>query len=388
MIIIKFMPRYVRRPFFFLCCLLSLLLVSCNFKMPPTEQDWYKKNITEHKFISYTAHIKLWSSIQKDTINIDEHVALEKVPTDTLLKGRVFISNLYGEGYYDGQDVYYHPQDSLLIEKHLINEQGIYVIMGNISARGILFDFLDTTSWAFANNYASISTLNGSLLTDTFFVKDTISGIQKVVTYIFKKNSKFPFKISTKSISEGITYIKELSIKDVRYDEDIAKYYERLKAKGYPIILKHPNDQVLSLPNGVKPGPIEGIDIQTNKPFYTAGMDGKVVLIDFWFIGCRGCMDAIPYLNKIRKKYPADKVAIIGVDASDTNIDGIRKFVEEKNIKYTIVSSPAALTSKYSVNAFPTLYILDKSGMIIDSEVGFNEKEFEKKVSEIIDSHL
>jgi peroxiredoxin len=99
-------------------------------------------------------------------------------------------------------------------------------------------------------------------------------------------------------------------------------------------------------------------------------------------------MDAIPHLINLRKKYPTDKVEIIGVDASDNSIEGIQKLIKEKSINYTIISSPLEVIKKYSVSVFPTVYLLDKSGVIIHSEMGFGESDFEKRISDIVDKHL
>ena len=149
----------------------------------------------------------------------------------------------------------------------------------------------------------------------------------------------------------------------------------------------------LSLPDnpltiGTKPEQIEGKIVQTDKNITTENLQGKIVLLDFWFIGCKACITAIPHLNNLRKKYPADKVAIIGINPTTESIDAIKKLIDQYAIAYDIAITPGNFIFKYSVGAFPTLYILDKSGTIIDVHTGINESTMEERVSKIIDSHL
>ena len=360
-----------------------------NFwKNSPSEFDLYLANINKHHSISYNAILRTWSSVRVDTNIVKEVIVLEKVPSDTMLGGKVFLSNKYFEKYYDGIDVYEHPKDSNYIQKTLLSEQGIYTILGNSSALGILFDFIDSSSWVFNKSYASTNTLNGRWVTDTFFVKKPNSDSQTEVTYCFKRNSKFPYKISWSAKSKGVTSVRELYISNVKFDEGITNYEKQMMGKGYKIEIKHPTAPPQPLAIGTKPEQIVGKVVQTEKPLTEADLHGKLVLLDFWFIGCKGCMDAMPHLINLRNKYPDSKVEIIGVDVSDKSIEGVRKFINDRGINYTVLLASDTMLAKYSVNFFPTLYVLDKSGAIIHSEIGFNEKEFDEKISKLIDSNL
>jgi len=360
---------------------------SCLFKVHPSAFDLYTKGLIEHSSISYRVDMKSWNSTSMDTMRINETIAIEKTQ-DTLMGGNVYLHDPYGHKYYDGQSVYVRAKDSSVTEQWLVSEMGVSPLMGNITAKGILLDFLDTTSWAWKKNYMSTSTLNDNILTDTFFVKDEVNHTLSTFAYIFKEKGSFPIKISKKVISSGVTYVRETIFHDVKFDEDIARYKKQVISEGSPIVIKHPAPIPQPLAKGTKPQILKGQNIQTNKELTEAHVKGKIVIMDFWFIGCQPCMDAIPHLINLRKKYPSSKVEIIGVDASDTNITGIRKLVQDKGINYTILMSPKEIIATYAVHVFPTIYIMDQSGVIIDSEMGYNEKDFEKRVSDIIDSHL
>lgn len=367
--------------------ILSSAFTSCLFKVSPSAFDLYTKSLAAHSFISYDVDIKSWNSTHMDTNRINVTIAIQKT-RDTLMGGNVYLHDPYGQKYYDGQSVYFLAKDSAFIEQSLVSEMGNRALVGNTSSKGILPDFLDTTAWVWKKNYMTSSTLNDHILTDTFFVKDTLNNSVSTITYTFKEKGSFPIKISKQVISNGATYIREMTFNDVRFDEDIAKYKKQVVKEGMPIVIKHPAPTPMPLSKGTKPEMLKGTNIQTNKELSEADIRGKIVILDFWFIGCQPCMDAMPHLIALRKKYTSSKVEIIGVDPSDTNIEGVRKLVQDKGINYTILMSPKEMIEKYAVHVFPTIYILDRSGTVIEAEMGYGEEGFEKRISDIVDSHL
>ncbi|MEW6750238.1 MAG: TlpA disulfide reductase family protein [Candidatus Latescibacterota bacterium] len=68
---------------------------------------------------------------------------------------------------------------------------------------------------------------------------------------------------------------------------------------------------------------------------------GKVVLVNFWATWCPPCRYEIPYLVELRKAYPQDKVAIIGVSLDQGDHEQVAplltRFVDHFKINYPIV---------------------------------------------------
>ncbi len=359
----------------------------CNMKQNSNKIELYKAWISVHKSLSYTAAIKSWSSVNNDTLLRKEQVVISRVPGDTLIGGKVFIKDDYGEAYYDGNNVYYHDKDSSIVQKFLLSEGGIYRILGNISSKSILSDLMDTTSWVFSKNYSSKYVTQNDTAIVSYFMNDSANGEKTQFVYMFGKTDSMPFKICRYKTMQGVNSGFELTFSDTKYVKGIDDYQDKIMNNKYKYVIKHPAEPVLPVPAGTKAAWIEGKNIMTSETINPGDLDGKVVLIDFWFVGCQPCMSSFPHLTNLRTKYSSAKVAIIGIDANDTDEKGMKEFAEKRNLNYAIVHSPPDILQKFRITIFPTIYILDKHGVVVSSEVGFEEKDFEKRISEVIDRY-
>lgn len=104
---------------------------------------------------------------------------------------------------------------------------------------------------------------------------------------------------------------------------------------------------------------------------------GKYVLIDFWATWCPPCINEIPFIKKIRKNYPYNKLAIIGV-SWDRDSTQLRKVIIQKDMTWPqIFDRGADIINLYGVHAIPQLFLINKKGMIIykSGERGDNRQE-------------
>jgi cytochrome c biogenesis protein CcmG/thiol:disulfide interchange protein DsbE len=56
----------------------------------------------------------------------------------------------------------------------------------------------------------------------------------------------------------------------------------------------------------------------SGRPFDSAGLRGKVVLIDFWASWCAPCMIAMPHLIGMQKKYGPRGLQVVGISMDDS----------------------------------------------------------------------
>ncbi|MDB5030570.1 TlpA disulfide reductase family protein [Mucilaginibacter sp.] len=115
-------------------------------------------------------------------------------------------------------------------------------------------------------------------------------------------------------------------------------------------------------------------------------LKGKVVLLDFYFIGCLPCMDAIKPLNKLYEKYKSKDIVIASVTDRDSK-KTVLAFEKQYGIKYPGYVDAAGVVKSYHVDSFPTFYLIDKEGKIANTFIGYSD-DFEAKTTTIIDTLL
>ena len=113
---------------------------------------------------------------------------------------------------------------------------------------------------------------------------------------------------------------------------------------------------------GEKIGSFSANDINGNK-IKLSELKGKVVVLNFWFIGCPPCRMEIPELNKIALKYSSDPNIIFIAVALDYKYD-IKQFIKDNPFAYHIIDDGRIYANLYKITLYPTNVILDKEGRV------------------------
>jgi cytochrome c biogenesis protein CcdA/thiol-disulfide isomerase/thioredoxin len=130
--------------------------------------------------------------------------------------------------------------------------------------------------------------------------------------------------------------------------------------------------------------PLAGaVDWLNSPPLTREGLQGKIVLVQFWTYSCINCLRTIPYVRAWAEKYKDQGLVVIGVHspefAFERNVDNVRKAIADLKIGY-----PVAIDNNYGVwRAFgnqywPAQYIIDARGRIRHEhfgEEGYDESE-------------
>lgn len=99
---------------------------------------------------------------------------------------------------------------------------------------------------------------------------------------------------------------------------------------------------------------------------------GKVILLEFWGSWCGPCREANPGLVKLYNQYKEKGFEIVGV-AADTRKDWWLDAVKKDGLPWTNVcdlrgdKNKAALM--YGVSGYPTNYLIDRNGIIINKNL-------------------
>jgi thiol-disulfide isomerase/thioredoxin len=71
------------------------------------------------------------------------------------------------------------------------------------------------------------------------------------------------------------------------------------------------------------------------------GLEGKVVFLEFFGHKCPPCLASIPHLIKLQKKHK-DNLAIVSIEVQGYNNEQTKKFAQDKNLNYTVLSEEKA----------------------------------------------
>ena len=117
-----------------------------------------------------------------------------------------------------------------------------------------------------------------------------------------------------------------------------------------------------------------------------ADYKGSVVVIDFFASWCPPCRDSIPHLIELDRKYGKQGLKIIGFSA-DEDEKVVKPFLLERKIVYPVAMANEQLLTQFGLRSIPTLFVVDKKGIIADKVMGYNDsigKSMEKLIQKLL----
>lgn len=125
---------------------------------------------------------------------------------------------------------------------------------------------------------------------------------------------------------------------------------------------------------GQTPPPLEGTTL-SGEPIDLANYKGKVVLLDFWATWCGPCVESLPHLKEVYRKYHDQGLEVIGISL-DADEQALRNFIRREGLEWPQVWDNAnqptraqnpfggSNTRRYDLTGIPATYLLDRDGRI------------------------
>lgn len=373
----------------------ALLLISCK-KGNSAEDEAFVQDVIKYYAAqtSFSADIeyKIKGIAKTDTLTIKTQYKIIRDKKDTVFGGLIWynvdIDTVFKniEKYYDGDKIYLIEKDSGNVTRYDAKKGQTFVIEDNRDSQIKKVYFLD------------IEDLKQTLANDSIGnnIKDTLYNNRKYTLLTLKYPDNEDSTNHTKKIFinkenkhiEKITYYcksyddfqyTEWNISNIQFNtvkrEDLSRHFNKLTANYAFIDFIPYSERKMSPVKILMHAPdFTAKSFKDNEEVHLSDYKNKIVVLDFWHMSCPPCAMAIPHLTRIQKKYKTE-VVVLGVNPYDDNkkdADKIAMFKKRTGLDYEIAMIDSNITKKYNVTGFPTVFIIDKNGVIKHTEPGFS----------------
>ena len=111
---------------------------------------------------------------------------------------------------------------------------------------------------------------------------------------------------------------------------------------------------------------VPDVSFQTvdGSPITMSELRGKVVVLNFWFIGCPVCLAHKPKLNELRSKFADNDRVLFLAATADTAAD-VRKFLAKERFEYLQAVDADAALKQFVFNGYPKNIVISKTGEVV-----------------------
>ncbi|MBL7835116.1 MAG: TlpA family protein disulfide reductase [Cyclobacteriaceae bacterium] len=133
--------------------------------------------------------------------------------------------------------------------------------------------------------------------------------------------------------------------------------------------------------------PVKSFTTVTGEKIKLGGKQEKPTVINLWFVSCGGCIQEMPVLNAMHKKY-GDKVNFVAL-TFDSEGD-VKKFLSKKEFTYQQIAEAEDYIKAIGTQPYPETIFVDKNGHIkaIEGVVSPDDKQrieyFESTIEKLL----
>ena len=114
------------------------------------------------------------------------------------------------------------------------------------------------------------------------------------------------------------------------------------------------------------------------------------VLLSFWATWCKPCLEEMVEYNKIYKQYKDKGFSLLAISTdTEKSVAKVKPYIKSKGYDFPVLlDTNSEVARKYYAQQMPYTVLLDKSGNIIYSHLGYmkgDEQKVEKLISELLE---
>lgn len=93
-------------------------------------------------------------------------------------------------------------------------------------------------------------------------------------------------------------------------------------------------------------------------------LKGKVVVLNFWFIGCPVCLAHKPQLNELRSKFAGNSDVVFLAMTADSASD-VKKFIAKERFDYLQSANAVTAMDKFGFTGYPKNIVVSRTGEVV-----------------------
>lgn len=126
---------------------------------------------------------------------------------------------------------------------------------------------------------------------------------------------------------------------------------------------------------GIKAPDITNSTWLNSEPLRFADLKGKVVLVEFWTLGCYNCRNVEPYVKQWHQQYAEQGFVVIGVHSPEflheREVENVKRYMKKHGIRFAVpIDNDFSTWNRYGNRYWPAMYLIDKRGIIRYIKVG------------------
>lgn len=207
-----------------------------------------------------------------------------------------------------------------------------------------------------------------------FFIIVNYSFSQEYYSFNDNIYNEKNFKIFLKSQEKGKSKFKAHFIPN-----KIEKVNDSLIKYGSIFFLPREYELDKIYDNLLKPLPEFKIEKQKGGYFSSDSLVGKPTIINLWFTNCSPCIEEIPILNDLKKKY-GNKINTIAITFQDRS--KVMLFNQLYKFDFEILINAKKYIDSLGINGYPKIILLDKNNIIRQIPFGIYARD--KNSSELL----
>ena len=95
-------------------------------------------------------------------------------------------------------------------------------------------------------------------------------------------------------------------------------------------------------------------------------LQGKVVLVDRWGLGCPPCRALLPRVEEIWKSFRTKPFVVLGGHCKGWgDAEGVKKLAKDLQLTYSIYEDAGLAVGEPQFSAIPFLYVVDETGKVV-----------------------